>query len=209
MKIPVVALAVLLWAAPVFATPFSVTFSGTITAASPLFPYWIPRFDPGAALEGLLIGDTELHGPPGPPLQPGSVLSFTVAGHTFILGPKSFLVSEIGPNNEIYARTMMNGLVAISPTVPGLIYDDGVWLDIGANGTGNLVFGAWGWGPNGFSQNEFFWASITKTVVSVPEPSTLWFVGAWHSRCRWPPGGGRTSFRELVPLTVRVPRGLA
>src|SRR5688572_21850047 len=133
MKLPVVALAVLLWAAPVFATPFTVTFSGTITAASPLFPYWIPGFAPGAALEGSVIGDTELQAP----WLGGSVLSFTVVGHTFTLGPNSYLSSSIGPNNEVYSHTMLNGLVGISPLpVGGWIYDDWVELNIGSNGTG-------------------------------------------------------------------------
>jgi hypothetical protein len=165
MKTAVIALAVLFWAAPGSATPITVTFSGTVTSAAPLWSYWLPGFGVGAAINGYITGNTEI--------PHTGFWTFNVAGYT---GTANLSAPTWIEPNSVFTNASWN--TSISGTTEFVAsYIAEMFLSPQSQ-TGQIYYSGIGKDPNGVTQWDQTWqASITEVAVNVPEPSTALLFG--------------------------------
>ena len=192
MKIAGIAIGLLLCAPPAWATPITVTFSGTLAAQS-IWNQVMPGFVTGAEIYGSISGDTELNGVGGP--LPPAFLTLTVAGFSGSgyhggHGPTFIQPTGVQSNGIGWCFTgfCSNDPVWISP----FTFDINLYLQ---TQTGFIFY-------EGFISSvlggPYTWvATINKVAVNVPEPSTLWLLaigaaGIATRRIRKAAGPGRS-----------------
>ena len=160
---------VMAWSTPAWGTPITVTFSGTVTSAAPLWSYWLPGFGVGVEIDGYVTGDTD---PLVNALAP-VFWTFNVAGHTGTAntsGP-AFLSPTgvfIGAN---WNASISGATEFVASYIAEMVLNP-------QNQTGYIAYSGIGRDPNGVTQWDQTWeANITSITVNVPEPSTLGLFG--------------------------------
>jgi hypothetical protein len=160
-----IATLVIAWSTPAWSTPITVTFSGTVTSAAPIWSYWLDGFGVGVDIVGSVTGDTETPG--------GGVWAFNVAGHTGTanaFGPFSVTPEWV----SVHAN--WNASISGATTLIGS-YIAEMWLNP-HNQTGAIYYSGIGLGPNGVLEWYQPWeATITGVAVHVPEASTIRLFG--------------------------------